>query len=338
MTAAQDVSAPLLSVEDLSVSVLVDGVPRRALDHVSFSVQRGEARGIVGESGSGKSLTLRAIMGLLPGGAGVEGGSVHFEGTDLLAGGGVAQRSIRGTGISMIFQEPAVALNPVLKVGDQISDSLRQHRRLSRRAARERAIHLMEQVGIPEPERRINAYPFQLSGGLRQRVMIAAAVACDPKLILCDEPTTALDVQVQAQILRLFAHLRDETGASLLYVTHDLAVVAQLCDSLTVLYAGRVMESAPDLRAILAHPRHPYSEALLRATPRLDGPVQRLAAIPGNAPSLEDRPSGCPFSPRCAYAQPVCTEAPVPLRSLEDRWSAACLFPLGSETAVGGGR
>ncbi|MBO0705615.1 MAG: ABC transporter ATP-binding protein [Candidatus Dormibacteraeota bacterium] len=326
---------PLLSIEDLSVSVQIDGVAYPALDHVSFTVERGEARGIVGESGSGKSMTLRAIMGLLPGGAHVDRGSILFDGVDLLADGGLEQRRVRGTGISMIFQEPAVALNPVLRVGDQITDSLRQHRRLSRGEARERAIQLMELVGIPDPASRLRAYPFQLSGGLRQRVMIAAAVACGPKLILCDEPTTALDVRLQAQILGLFAHLRDELGASLLYVTHDLAVVAQLCDSLTVLYSGRVMESARDLNSILNGARHPYSEALLRATPRLDGPVQRLTAIPGSAPSLTDRVLGCPFSPRCPYARTECTAAPVPLGTVGDEWSAACLFPLEAGAAAG---
>lgn len=327
-------SEPLLSIEDLSVSVRIAGVPFRALDGVSLTVERGEARGIVGESGSGKSLTLRAITGLLPGGATVDSGTIRFDGSDLLADGGLQQRRVRGSGISMIFQEPAVALNPIMRVGDQISDSLRQHRGLSSKQARARAIELMDLVGIPDPATRLRAYPFQLSGGLRQRVMIAAAVACGPKLILCDEPTTALDVRLQAQILGLFAHLRDELGASLLWVTHDLAVVAQLCDSLTVLYAGRVMETSRDMDSILRSPRHPYSEALLKATPRLEGPVQRLTAIPGGAPSLTDPKQGCPFSPRCAYARPECTEAPVPLRPVGEDWSSACLFPLDTGAAA----
>ncbi|MEP9385100.1 ABC transporter ATP-binding protein [Nocardioides sp. KR10-350] len=330
--------APILSVEDLRVSVDVGGRPYPALDGVSFSLAEGEARGLVGESGSGKSLTLRAVMGLLPHGARVTGGRILFEGEDLLADGGRRQRRVRGTGISMIFQEPSVALNPVMRVGEQIYDALRRHRRhrrLSRREARDQAVHLMELVGIDQPAARLDAYPFQLSGGLRQRVMIAAGVACRPRLILCDEPTTALDVTVQAQILRLFAHLRDELGASLLYVTHDLAVVAQLCDSLTVLYAGRVMETADDLQAVFAHPHHPYTEALLKATPRIDGEVRRLEAIPGSATSVVDRPPGCPFEPRCGYATPECREGPIARTPVGASWEVACLHPVSATVSEG---
>jgi oligopeptide/dipeptide ABC transporter ATP-binding protein len=321
-------STPLLSVEDLTVSVEVGGKRLTALDGISFSLQEGEARGLVGESGSGKSLTLRAIMGLLPAGARVDSGAIFFEGRDLLADGADYQRQVRGTGITMIFQEPGVALNPVMRVGEQIYDSLMQHRNLSKKEAREYAIHLMELVGIRDAATRLNAYPFQLSGGLRQRVMIAAGVACSPKLILCDEPTTALDVTVQAQILGLFANLRDELDAGLLYVTHDLAVVAQMCDSLTVLYSGKVMESAGSMRSVFATPRHPYTEALLDATPRIEGPVGRLRAIPGMAPSVVDRPEGCPFSPRCAYATHDCRVGDIPQLNVGAEWTAACLHPV----------
>ena len=318
----------LLSVEDLHVAVDVGGRSYPALNGVSLSLREGEARGLVGESGSGKSLTLRAIMGLLPHGARVTGGRILFEGADLLAAGGRRQRAVRGTGISMIFQEPAVALNPVMKVGEQIYDAARRHRGLKKKEARDYAIHLMELTGITDPAARLDAYPFQLSGGLRQRVMIAAGVACQPRLILCDEPTTALDVTVQAQILSLFAHLRDELSAGLLYVTHDLAVVAQLCDSLTVLYSGKVMETADDRRAVFASPRHPYTGALLKATPRIEGPVRRLEAIGGGAPSVTDRQPGCPFAPRCGYATPECTAAPVGMSPVRDAWDVACLHPL----------
>jgi oligopeptide/dipeptide ABC transporter ATP-binding protein len=267
-------------------------------------------------------------MGLLPGNVRVTGGQILFRGRDLLADGGQLQQQVRGRGITMIFQEPAVALNPVMRVGEQISDGLVQHRGLGRREARAQAVRLMDLVGIPDPERRINAYPHELSGGLRQRVMIAAGVACEPDLILCDEPTTALDVTVQDQILRLFAHLRDELGAGLLYVTHDLAVVAQLCDSVTVLYSGQVMEEGDDLRSVFARPFHPYTDALIGATPRIDGPITRLQAIPGTAPALQDRPSGCPFHDRCPRATEECAEGRIPFAELDRGRRSACLHPL----------
>jgi oligopeptide/dipeptide ABC transporter ATP-binding protein len=318
----------LLEVIDLRIAVDLGDREVAAVDGVSFTLAPGEARGLVGESGSGKSLTLRAIMGLLPGNVRVTGGQILFRGRDLLADGGQLQQQVRGRGITMIFQEPAVALNPVMRVGEQISDGLVQHRGLGRREARAQAVRLMDLVGIPDPERRINAYPHELSGGLRQRVMIAAGVACEPDLILCDEPTTALDVTVQDQILRLFAHLRDELGAGLLYVTHDLAVVAQLCDSVTVLYSGQVMEDGDDLRSVFARPFHPYTDALIGATPRIDGPITRLQAIPGTAPALQDRPSGCPFHDRCPRATDECAEGRIPFAELDRGRRSACLHPL----------
>lgn len=318
----------LLEVIDLSIAVNFGDREALAVDRISFTLGPGEARGLVGESGSGKSLTLRAIMGLLPSNVRVVGGRILFHGRDLLADGGRLQRQVRGQGITMIFQEPAVALNPVMRVGEQISDGLVQHRGLGRREARQQAIRLMDLVGIQDPERRVNAYPHELSGGLRQRVMIAAGVACEPDLILCDEPTTALDVTVQDQILRLFAHLRDELGAGLLYVTHDLAVVAQLCDSVTVLYSGQVMEEGNDLRTVFAHPFHPYTAALIGATPQIVGPIRRLRAIPGTAPALQDRLSGCPFHDRCERATQECQEGDVPLDELAMGRRSACLHPL----------
>jgi peptide/nickel transport system ATP-binding protein len=305
----------LLSIEDLHVVVDIGGRPYDALDGVSLSLQEGEARGLVGESGSGKSLTLRAIMGLLPHGARITRGRILFEGADLLANGGRLQQKVRGSGISMIFQEPAVALNPVMKVGEQIYDAVLRHRGLKKKEARDYAVHLMELVGIHDPAARLDAYPFQLSGGLRQRVMIAAGVACHPKLIL-----------------RLFAHLRDELNAGLLYVTHDLAVVAQLCDSLTVLYSGKVMETSDDRRSVFTSPRHPYTEALLKATPRIDGAVRRLESIPGSAPSVMDRHPGCPFGPRCGYATAECHASPVGMSPVSDAWDVACIHPLSPVT------
>ncbi|WP_192496589.1 ABC transporter ATP-binding protein [Pseudoclavibacter sp. CFCC 13796] len=298
--------SPLLHVEDLCVDVVIGDTPYRAIDHLSFSVRSGEAMGLVGESGSGKSLTLRALLGLLPDNAHVTKGSVTLDGVDLLHGdrGGYLD-SIRGTGISMVFQEPAVALNPIATVGEQISDVLQERESLSKSASRQKAIELLDKVGIVQPEKRVDSYPFELSGGMRQRVMIAAAVACHPKVLLCDEPTTALDVTIQAQIIDLFNTLRAEDNIALLYVTHDLAVVSQICDSITVLYGGQAMEHG-GLRQVFNQPTHPYTAALLESTPRLDGPRGRLKTIPGSAPMLTDRGNGCPFAGRCQFATDIC--------------------------------
>ncbi|MDI2019753.1 ABC transporter ATP-binding protein [Paenarthrobacter nicotinovorans] len=289
----------LLKVDGLCVDVTIQGRNYPALRDVSFSVERGEAHGLVGESGSGKSLALRSLMGLLPPNARVVGGTALFNGTDLFGNNGRNIRKIRGSGISMVFQEPAVALNPIARVGQQISDGIAQRKKLSRREARDYAIHMMGMVGIPSPELRVDAYPFQLSGGMRQRVMIAASVACEPELILCDEPTTALDVTVQAQVLALFAGLKDELNAGILYVTHDLAVVSELCSSISVLYAGRLVESG-SASDVLGNPRQDYTRALLSATPRIDEPGQRLQPIPGTTLALRDRPTDYSFAMRIA--------------------------------------
>lgn len=290
-TEATNEAEPLLELNDLTVDVDIRGRKYRAVDSLNMSIAPRQAMGLVGESGSGKSLTLRAIMGLLPPNAQITGGSLRFQGQDLLHDGGKLLKHIRGAGISMVFQEPATSLNPIAKVGKQITDAAAERRNLSPREARAYAIELLEKVGIHEPHKRVDSYPFELSGGMRQRVMIAAAVACGPKLLLCDEPTTALDVTVQAQIIRLFVALRDDLDVGLLYVTHDLAVVAQLCDSLTVLYAGEAMESGP-LQSLFDNPQHPYTKALLRSTPRIDGPIVRLSTISESQPALTDRPVG----------------------------------------------
>lgn len=326
---------PMLDVTGLTVEVEVDGQNLTAVNDVSFSLRAGETRGLVGESGSGKSLTLRAITGLLPSNAHVTAGRLLVDGTeyDLAAGGRHSARALaqlRGSTISMIFQEPAVALNPVIPVGEQIVDAAIHERRMNRKQAREYAVHLMERAGIDDASTRADAYPFELSGGLQQRVMIASAVARDPKIVLCDEPTTALDVTVQRKILELFTELRDELGVGLVYVTHDLAVVAQLCDSLTVLYGGNVMESSDDLTSILSEPRHPYTEALLRSTPDIDRISRRLYSIPGSAPSLGDRPTGCPFAPRCEYRQDDCVVGQIPDTSHIPGRIVHCLHQVGS--------
>jgi ABC-type dipeptide/oligopeptide/nickel transport system ATPase component len=276
----------------LSVSAKIGDGRYKALDGVSISVNRGEARGLVGESGSGKSLTLRATMGLLPSNLAVTGGTIHFGGKDILADGGKLLHSIRGSGIAMVFQEPAIALNPVMKIGRQIVDGIAWRRGLGSRQARELAVELINQVGIRDPERWVDAYPHQLSGGMRQRVMIASAIACQPEIVLCDEPTTALDVTVQAQILKLFKGLKSDLGAGLLYVTHDLSVVAEFCDSLSVMYAGRIVEQSDDLATLIAAPAHPYTRALLDAVPRIKGPARRLRGLAYSAPPLTERAQG----------------------------------------------
>ncbi|MFK0040536.1 ABC transporter ATP-binding protein [Paenarthrobacter sp. NPDC090517] len=286
-------------MQGLNVDVVIQGREYAALKDVSFSVERGQAHGLVGESGSGKSLALRSLMGLLPSNARVTGGSATFKGADLFANRGRNIRKIRGAGISMVFQEPAVALNPIARVGTQISDGIAQQKKMSRKEARDYAVHMMGLVGIPSPELRVDAYPFQLSGGMRQRVMIAASVACQPDLILCDEPTTALDVTVQAQILALFNGLKEELNAGILYVTHDLAVVSELCSTISVLYAGRLVESGSAAR-VLGDPQEEYTRALLAATPRIDEPGQRLRPIPGTTLALRDRPADYSFAMRIA--------------------------------------
>lgn len=278
-----------LEIDGLSVAARIGEKNYKALDSVTLSVARGEARGLVGESGSGKSLTLRAVMGLLPNNLTVTGGAIRFDGRDLLADGGKLLHSIRGTGIAMVFQEPAIALNPVMKVGRQIVDGVAWRRGLGNRQAKELALELLAQVGIKDPGRWVDAYPHQLSGGMRQRVMIASAIASKPEVILCDEPTTALDVTIQAQILNLFKALKTDLGAGLLYVTHDLGVVAEFCDSLTVMYAGRTVEQSDDLGALIAAPAHPYTRSLLAAVPRIRGPIRRLRGLASAAPSLTER-------------------------------------------------
>jgi peptide/nickel transport system ATP-binding protein/oligopeptide transport system ATP-binding protein len=318
-------TGPLLDVQDLTVTATVRGRAYTVLDRVSFQVQPGEKVGLVGESGSGKSMTLRAIDGLLPENAHIAGGDILFEGRSL-----VHDRAhllqVRGAGIAMVFQEPAVALNPIQRVGWQIADTMRRHQNLGRRQAFGLAVDLMDQVGITDPAARAHAYPFELSGGMRQRVMIAAAIANRPRLILCDEPTTALDVTVQAQVMDLLATLSADYGTALLYVTHDMAVVATLCTAVAVLYSGQVVEEGP-VRAVFDDPFHPYTFALLRSTPRVEGAIERLQAIAGTAPALDDRPAGCPFAPRCEAATAECARVTPELRRVGGR-AFACHHPV----------
>jgi peptide/nickel transport system ATP-binding protein len=317
-------AAPVLEVQDLQVRISTRQGLVRAVDGVSLEVPRGEAVGLVGESGSGKSMTLRAILGLLPPEAQITGGQVLLDGVDLVPLGTPALNQIRGPKMSMIFQEPMTALNPVMRVGRQIAEGPRVHLGYSRAKAAGRALDLMRRVGIPDPERRFRSYPHEFSGGMRQRVMIAIALSCDPEVILCDEPTTALDVTIQDQILRLLVRLCRESGVSLLFVTHDLPVVAQVCQRLAVMYGGRIVERG-GVHDVLLSPRHPYTLGLVRSAPDFEDVRESLVPIPGSPPSLISPPPGCRFHPRCSFAEPDCKVTEPPLLSLVGGRATACL-------------
>jgi len=320
---------PLLDLRDLAIEFATEHGTVRPVDGISFSVEAGRTLGVVGESGCGKSVTSLAIMGLLASPpARVAGGEIWFDGQNLLDLPAQKLRDLRGDQLSMIFQEPMSALNPSLTIGDQIGEVLIRHRGLKSDAAMAEAVKLLRLVGIPGPERRVHDYPHRLSGGMRQRVVIAMALACQPKLLIADEPTTALDVTIQAQILDLLRRLRDDTGTAIILITHDLGVIAELADEVVVMYAGRVVERAPVAR-LFDDPQHPYTIGLLGAVARLDTPVDRLAVIAGTVPSPHKAPTGCRFHPRCPFAIARCrTEAP-PLAPLgPDHWAACWRAPL----------
>ena len=315
-------SQPILSLRDLRVEIPTPRGVVKAVDGVTLDVPRGGSLGLVGESGCGKSMTLRAVMGLLPGAAHIAGGEVVFDGEAL------SPRSLddlRGTSIGMVFQEPMTALNPVMRVGDQIAEGPRVRLGKSASEARARALELIRLVGIPDPERRYRAYPHELSGGLRQRIVIAIALACEPKLLLCDEPTTALDVTIQDQILHLLARLRGETGVSMVLVTHDLAVVAQTCERVAVMYAARIVETGT-VAEVFGAPRHPYTRALLRSVPDFDERRAHLESIVGMPPDLVRPPTGCRFHPRCEIAHADCAEVDPSLVELGERRATACRY------------
>ncbi|ERK13816.1 Oligopeptide transport ATP-binding protein OppD [Pantoea sp. AS-PWVM4] len=297
-------TSPLLEVNQLNTLIHTSRGSLRAIQEVSFNLLPGEILGLVGESGSGKSVTLRSLLRLMPSSAEVSG-SVKWQGREISTMKAAELRNIRGGEIAMIFQEPMIALNPVLTVWRQIEESLRAHTDLKRRQRRQRAIELLTQVGIPAPELRLDDYPHQFSGGMRQRVMIAIALAGNPRLLLADEPTTALDVTIQEQILKLLFNLRDQLDMGIIFVTHDLGVVAQLCDRVAVMYAGRIVETAP-VEEIFRQPRHPYTQGLIASVPQNGGERQPLLSIEGTPPSLLDLPAGCSFSPRCRYKTDVC--------------------------------
>jgi oligopeptide/dipeptide ABC transporter ATP-binding protein len=304
----------LLEVSDLRTWFHTEPGVARAVDGVSFHVDEGEVLGIVGESGCGKSVTSLSIMQLIPRPPGeiVEGSSVRFRGEELIGADERRLRDVRGNDMAMIFQEPMTSLNPVYSIGDQIAEALRLHRGLKKKEARRRAVDMLRLVGIPNPEDRVATYPHQLSGGQRQRVMIAMALSCEPDLLIADEPTTALDVTIQAQILELLAELRARLGMAVILITHDLGVVAEVCDRVLVMYAGQIVEHGT-VEQIFRDPRHPYTEGLLAAVPRLGREQDRLAVIPGTVPSPAEFPTGCRFHPRCPYGWDLCVREHPPL-------------------------
>jgi len=305
--------APLLSVRDLRTEFATDEGRFAAVDGVSFDLAAGEVLGIVGESGSGKSVTALSILRLVPDPPGrITNGSITFDGESLLGRSERAMRRIRGAKISMIFQEPMSSLNPVFTIGDQIMETVRRHQRLGKHEARRKAAAMLDLVGIPSAAGRLDDYPHELSGGMRQRVMIAIALACNPKLLLADEPTTALDVTIQAQILDLLKSLQAELDMSVILITHDLGVVAEIVDRVIVMYAGRIVEEAGVDDAFEA-PLHPYTEGLLGSIPSLEDDVERLPAIPGVVPNPFELPQGCPYAPRCGYVRPPCRAGDIPL-------------------------
>jgi len=315
---------PLLEVRDLRTTFATDEGEFAAVDGISFAVEAGRTLAVVGESGCGKSVTALSIMGLVPQPPGrIAGGSIRFDGRELV---GLAVRELqdlRGNRMAMIFQEPMSSLNPAFTIGDQIVEGLRRHRNLTRAEACARALAMLEKVHIPAPEQRFHEYPHKLSGGMRQRAMIAMALACEPRLLIADEPTTALDVTIQAQILDLMHRLQQETGTAIILITHDMGVVAEVADEVVVMYAGRVVEQA-SVRTLFAEPQHPYTVGLLGSIPRLYGEPRRLAAIEGQVPSPLRMPAGCRFADRCPFADARCRSTPPPLLDLGGGHRSAC--------------
>jgi peptide/nickel transport system ATP-binding protein len=315
----------LLEVEDLTVEFATRAGIVRAVDRVSFAVDKGEIMGLVGESGSGKTVSCRAMLHLLPAWqVRRASGSALFDGQDLLNLDEPKLHDLHGRRIGMIFQNPASHLDPLMTIGRQVAEPLIYHKGLSAKEARAEAIELLRQVGIPDPKRAVDAYPHQFSGGMKQRAVIAGAVACQPDLLVADEPTTALDVTVQAQILRLLLDLRDRTGLAIILITHDLGVVASTCDAITVMYAGRIMERAPKAELIKA-PRHPYTMGIIRSQPSRAEPGKPLDSIEGQLPALNNLPSGCRFHPRCAYAIASCRSGEIALDHIGANHDAACI-------------
>jgi oligopeptide/dipeptide ABC transporter ATP-binding protein len=319
----------LLEVRNLRTQFPTRAGLVRAVDGVSFYLDKGELLGLVGESGCGKSITALSVMRLISAPGKIVEGEILFDGQDLLKLSDEQMRGMRGDDIAMIFQDPMTSLNPVFTIGDQIGEALRLHRKLSKQDARRATIEAMKEVAIPDPARRVDDYPHQLSGGMRQRVMIAMALACDPKLLIADEPTTALDVTIQAQILELLNELRTTRELAVLLITHDLGVVAEVADRVAVMYTGRIVEESP-VEELFARPKHPYTEGLLRSVPKLTveevEKKKRLETIEGMVPSPTALPDGCHFAPRCPHRMPRCTEGRIPLYQLEGSVSVRCVL------------
>ena len=318
----------LLDIRGLRTQFFTDDGLARAVDGVSYSLAKGETVGVVGESGCGKSVTALSVLRLIPDPPGrIVDGEIVFEGTDLLGLSSADMRRIRGNDISMIFQEPMTSLNPVFTIGNQITEAVRLHQGLNKKQALDKAIEALRLVGIPVPERRVHEYPHQLSGGMRQRAMIAMALSCNPKVLIADEPTTALDVTIEAQILDLMRTLQEDLGTAIIMITHDLGVIAEMAHKVVVMYAGKVVEQAP-VERIFASPNHPYTQGLLRSLPRVDkdasGAKQRLQEIPGIVPSLLNLPTGCKFASRCPNVMPQCEEQEPPLEQVASDHHSAC--------------
>jgi oligopeptide/dipeptide ABC transporter ATP-binding protein len=321
-------ASPLLEVEDLHTHFHLKKKTVRAVNGVSFAVRRGEIVGIAGESGAGKSVACLSILRLVPSPGRIERGRIRLGGEDLLSKSERQMRDLRGQTVSMVFEDPLNSLDPAFTVGELIGETLMLHKGLSRRDARDKARELLRLVGIPDPERRLANYPHELSGGMQQRVMIAVALSCDPALLIADNPTTALDVTIQIQILDLVKQLRERLAMGVLWITHDLGVVAKLCDRVVIMYAGEVMEQGP-VYGVLKHPRHPYTRRLIDALPKLGRPEQRLMPIEGRPPDPAHLPEGCSFAPRCHKARPECEAGVVPLVESGDGRAVRCLFPEG---------
>ncbi|MDA0231478.1 MAG: ABC transporter ATP-binding protein [Proteobacteria bacterium] len=320
-------SDAILDVRGLVTEFSLDHGTIQANADIYISVRAGETLGIVGESGSGKSVLCRAILRLIPSPPGrITAGEVLFDGIDLLSLSEAEMRRIRGTRVKMVFQNPMTSLNPVRRIGDQITEGLRVHYGVRKAAAREQGIELLRRVGIPSPEVRFSEFPHQWSGGMLQRAVIAMAMAGEPQLLLADEPTTALDVTIQDQILALLIELQERTHMAMLLVSHDLAVVAETCDQVAVMYAGRIMESA-STKALFDAPMHPYTVGLMNSIPDMAGTADRLVPIPGQPPDLVNLAAGCPFAPRCTYASPDCAETAIALREVAPGHHTACLYP-----------
>ncbi|SDO52034.1 ABC transporter ATP-binding protein [Alkalicoccus daliensis] len=313
----------IIKVDNLQTSFFTHRGEVKAVDGVHFDVPAGKTLGIVGESGSGKSITSLSIMRLIESPGRIKGGNITFNGEDLLAKTEAEMRSIRGNKISMIFQEPMTSLNPVYTIGDQIAEAYQIHQGLSKKEALQKSLGMLELVGIPSPKARLKAYPHELSGGMRQRAMIAIALACNPQLLIADEPTTALDVTIQAQILRLISGLQKELGMSMLLITHDLGVVAETCDYVAVMYAGKIVEYA-DVTTLFKQPKHPYTVGLLKSLPRHDIDQDELQVIKGMVPSPDDLPEGCRFAPRCPFAREMCVNSLPDLRDQEEGNQVRC--------------